>query len=124
MARIRSKHTKPEMFVRSLLHRLGYRFRLHSNKLPGTPDIVLPKYQTVIFVHGCFWHRHEGCRYAYVPKTRQEFWKNKFEQNLRRHTHVTKELLQLKWNILVVWECQLKDTDALVGTLYTTLQPH
>jgi DNA mismatch endonuclease (patch repair protein) len=81
MSRIRSKNTKPEIVVRSTLHKMGFRFRLHRKDLPGTPDIVLPKHNTVIFVQGCFWHRHQGCKYAYTPKSRAEFWEKKFAEN-------------------------------------------
>ena len=84
MSRIRGSDTKPELLVRSLLHRMGYRFRLHRKDLPGRPDIVLPKYRTVIFVHGCFWHRHKGCKYAYTPKSRTDFWQNKFQGTVER----------------------------------------
>ena len=113
MSRIRSKNTKPELRVRSLLHGLGYRFRLHSPKLPGKPDIVLPKYRTVVFVHGCFWHRHRGCKYAYKPKSRQEFWERKFSDNVNRHSEVVRELLERGWKILVVWECQVRHLDSV-----------
>ena len=85
MSAIKSKNTKPEIAVRKLLHSMGYRFRLHRKDLPGSPDIVLPKYKTVIFVHGCFWHRHENCKYATTPKTRREFWENKFQFKIFRN---------------------------------------
>jgi len=117
MFRIRSKNTKPEIRVRSLLHHMGYRFRLHQNNLPGKPDIVLPKYQTIVLVHGCFWHRHPGCRYAYTPKSRIEFWQNKFKENIDRDLKVQKELKDLGWRILVVWECELKDIEVLANKL-------
>jgi DNA mismatch endonuclease (patch repair protein) len=84
MSRIKDRNTKPEIIVRKALHRLGYRFRLHRKDLPGRPDIVLPKYKTVIFVHGCYWHRHKGCKYAYTPKSRVEFWERKFKENSER----------------------------------------
>ena len=84
MSAIKSKNTKPEIIVRKLLHSMGYRFRLHKKDLPGSPDIVLPKYKTVIFVHGCFWHRHHNCKFATTPKTRTEFWENKFKENIER----------------------------------------
>jgi DNA mismatch endonuclease, patch repair protein len=106
MSRIRSKDTKPEMIVRSLLHRMGCRFRIHMQKLPGKPDIVLPKYRTVIFVHGCYWHRHPGCKYAYTPKSRQEFWQQKFRENVKRHEVVAAQLDALGWRVIVVWECE------------------
>ena len=108
MSAIKSKNTKPEIEVRKLLHSLGYRFRLHRKDLPGTPDIVLPKYKTVIFVHGCFWHRHENCKYASIPKTRTEFWENKFKENIKRDQVNQNNLYKLGWNIVIVWECELK----------------
>jgi len=110
MSRIRSKDSSPEKAVRSLLHNMGFRFRLHRKNLPGTPDIVLPKYKTVIFVHGCFWHRHEGCKYAYTSKTRKDFWDQKFKNNIERHIKVTRELEDLGWKVHVIWECEVKDT--------------
>ncbi len=107
MSAIKSKNTKPEIAVRKLLHSMGYRFRLHRKDLPGSPDIVLPKYKTVIFVHGCFWHRHENCKYASNPKTRKEFWENKFKANVKRDKNNFKELKNLNWKVLVIWECEL-----------------
>ena len=107
MSRIRSKNTKPELIVRSMLHSAGFRFRLHVKELPGKPDIVLPKYKTVIFVHGCFWHRHEGCRFAYVPKSRTEFWSKKFEANIQKHQNVFEQLKELGWKVSVIWECEV-----------------
>lgn len=114
MSRIRSKDTKPEIAVRSLLHENGYRFRLHVNNLPGKPDIVLPKYKTVIFVHGCFWHRHSGCKFAYNPKTDVVKWKKKFRQNVDRHTKVEKELIELGWKVIIIWECEASDNDQVL----------
>ncbi len=113
MAAIKGRDTKPELTVRKLLHRLGYRFRLHRRDLPGTPDIVLPKYRTVIFVHGCFWHRHAGCRFSTNPKTRSEFWMKKFHQNIERDKRHFQEIEALNWKALVVWECELKNIDTL-----------
>ena len=107
MAKIRSKNTKPEIAVRSKLHKAGYRFRLHVAGLPGKPDIVLKKYKTIIFVNGCFWHRHKGCKYAYKPKTRVEFWDQKLNRNIKRQEEVIKELKELKWNVFIVWECEV-----------------
>ena len=107
MSAIKSKNTKPEIKVRKVLHSMGYRFRLHRKDLPGSPDIVLPKYKTVIFVHGCFWHRHENCKYASTPKTRKEFWENKFKANVKRDKNNFKELKNLNWKVLVIWECEL-----------------
>ena len=108
MSAIKSKNTKPEIAVRKLLQSMGYRFRLHRKDLPGSPDIVLPKYKTVIFVHGCFWHRHENCKYATTPKTRKEFWEKKFRENINRD-NLNQANLSLKgWKIIIIWECQLK----------------
>ncbi|MEO0509076.1 MAG: very short patch repair endonuclease [Verrucomicrobiota bacterium] len=116
MSRIRSKNTKPELVVRSMLHRLGYRFTVNgpkNKKLPGKPDIVLPKYKTVIFVHGCFWHMCPGCKYATIPKTRMEWWKAKLEGNAKRDARKQKELRQLGWRVVVVWQCELRSPVAL-----------
>ena len=108
MSRIRSKDTAPEMRVRSALHRAGYRFRLHVKDLPGTPDIILPKYKTIIEVRGCYWHRHKGCKYAYMPKTKIEFWKKKFAENITRDQRTDKELKALGWRVIIVWECETR----------------
>lgn len=113
MSRIQNRDTKPELIVRSLLHRKGYRFRLHRKDLPGKPDIVLPCFNTIIFVNGCFWHRHEGCRFAYTPQTRVDFWQNKFNQNIKRDQKVQNELLNLGWQVYVIWECETKNPHAL-----------
>lgn len=117
MARIRARDTKPELKVRSLLHRMGYRFRLCRKDLPGTPDIVLPRHHTVILVHGCFWHRHSGCKYSYTPRSRIEFWRSKFEANIRRDAEVRKHLQNLGWKVVTVWECQTKDEARLSSIL-------
>jgi len=117
MARIGSRDTLPELRVRSALHRLGYRFRVHVASLPGTPDIVLPKYSTVVLVHGCFWHRHQGCRLSYSPKTRAEFWQRKFDQNVQRDKQVLSELESLGWRVVVIWECETKDLASLEDRL-------
>ena len=109
MSRIKSKDTKPEMVIRSKLHKAGYRFRLHVKGLPGKPDIVLPKHNTIIFVNGCFWHRHEGCEYAYKPKTRVDFWNQKLNRNIKRQGEVIKELRDLEWKVLVIWECEVSN---------------
>ena len=110
MSRIRSKNTKPELIVRSLLHRMGFRFRINRKDLPGKPDIVLPKYKTVIFVHGCYWHRHPGCKGATTPKTSAkgpEFWQKKFHDNVQRDRRSQRALRQLGWRVIVVWECSV-----------------
>lgn len=108
MSRIRSKDTKPEMLVRRFLHAHGFRYRLHDKKLPGKPDIVLPKYKTVIFIHGCFWHGHEGCKYYVVPKTRTEWWVKKICRNKELDTANETGLRRQGWNILTIYECNLK----------------
>jgi DNA mismatch endonuclease (patch repair protein) len=108
MSRIKARDTKPEMLLRSLLHREGFRFRLHAKNLPGKPDIVLPRYKTVIFVHGCFWHRHSECKNATMPSTRREFWEEKFNGNIRRDALNRLVLEEAGWNVFVVWECELK----------------
>jgi DNA mismatch endonuclease, patch repair protein len=112
MAGIRGANTKPELILRRALHARGLRFRLHDKKLPGKPDIVLPKYCAVIFVHGCFWHRHEGCRYATTPATRPDFWDSKFKSNVNRDWRNLERLTALGWRSLVVWECELKASSA------------
>ncbi len=110
MSRIRGKNTAPEKLVRSALHRLGYRFRLHGKKLPGRPDIVLPKYKTVIFVHGCFWHRHRGCKNCTTPTNRREWWIEKLEGNASRDERHRESLIKLGWDSVVVWECEIEKT--------------
>lgn len=117
MAAIRGKNTKPEMRVRSLLHSLGYRFRLHRKDLPGKPDIVLPKYRVAIFVHGCFWHCHT-CRYgSVVPATRRDFWSEKRRGNVIRDRRQRRELKRAGWQVITIWECQIGDTDAIMRSL-------
>ena len=108
MAAIRGKDTKPEMIVRKYLFSQGLRFRVQVRKLPGTPDIVLPKYKTVIFVNGCFWHGHEGCKYFRLPKSNVEFWKEKIERNVARDARCETELKALGWYVIRVWECEFK----------------
>lgn len=115
MSRIRSKDTKPELLVRKFLHKNGFRYRLHVKDLPGKPDIVLPKYKTVIFIHGCFWHGHEGCKYYVVPKTRTEWWLNKIGTNTTNDINAENLLKAAGWNIIKIWECELKKT-SLEGT--------
>ena len=108
MSRIKAKNTKPEMLVRRFLHANGFRYKLHDKSLPGKPDIVLPKYKTAIFVHGCFWHGHKRCKYFVVPKTRTEWWLNKIEGNVANDVKAMKALKKDGWGIINVWECQLK----------------
>ncbi|MGG9960209.1 very short patch repair endonuclease [Ferruginibacter sp. SUN106] len=121
MSRIKGKDTKPEMLVRKFLHAHGFRYKLHDKKLPGKPDIVLPKYKTVIFVHGCFWHGHSGCKYYVVPKTRTEWWRNKINKN-KLKDHIAIRALRLAgWKVVEVWECNLK-TAFLETTLQQLLQ--
>lgn len=108
MSGIRGRDTKPELLLRRALHALGFRYRLHGRDLPGRPDIVLPRHRAVVFVHGCFWHRHAGCRYASTPATRPEFWANKFRKNVERDLRNQEALLATAWRVAVVWECALK----------------
>ena len=117
MSAIRCKDTRPELAVRSALHRLGYRFRIHARNMPGRPDIVLPKYRTVVFVHGCFWHRHPGCHFAYSPSSRQEFWQQKFTKNQERDRQVQQRLREEGWSVLVVWECEAGNFETLANEL-------
>jgi DNA mismatch endonuclease (patch repair protein) len=108
MSRIRSRDTKPELIVRRILHSAGFRFRLNVRTLPGSPDIVLPKYKIAIFVHGCFWHRHPGCKFAYSPKSRVDFWQKKFDENVARDEHKKRALEELGWHVVEVWECETR----------------
>lgn len=108
MSRIRSKDTKPEKIIRSILHKLGFRFRINRKDLPGKPDIVLPKYRTVIFVHGCFWHQHEGCKIASKPKSNSEYWKAKFTKNVVRDKKNQEDLHSLGYRTIIIWECEVK----------------
>ena len=111
MSSIRSRDTGPEKLLRSILHRMGFRFRICRKDLPGKPDIVLSRYRTVIFVNGCFWHRHNGCRDAKIPKTNTEFWLSKLNANVERDIRVQDQLESLGWNILVVWACEIKNNN-------------
>ena len=117
MSGIKGKNTKPEIIVRSLLFKMGYRFRIHVNNLPGKPDIVLHKHNIVIFVHGCFWHRHENCKFSYMPKSNVEFWINKFEKTLMNDQYNQIELNRSNWKVQIVWECQTRDRQVLEDTL-------
>jgi DNA mismatch endonuclease (patch repair protein) len=117
MRAVKRAHTGPEIVVRQALHALGLRFRLHRRDLPGSPDIVLAKFRTVVFVHGCFWHRHPDCRYATTPKSRQEYWLPKFESNVERDARKEAQLRELGWRVLVIWECETKSLEALEARL-------
>ena len=108
MSRIRSGDTRPELIVRSLVHRLGARFRLRVKSLPGTPDLVFPGRRKVIFVHGCFWHTHQNCKLSRMPSTRSDFWSKKLTANVARDKRITDELLTLSWRVLVIWECHVR----------------
>ena len=116
MAKISSKHTKPEMKVRRFLHARGIRYRLHVKALPGTPDLVLPKYKTVIQVRGCFWHQH-SCSEGRIPKTRRDFWASKLSRNVERDKENDEKVKKLGWSLIVIWECDLKSTDKLLNRM-------
>lgn len=113
MSQITGKDTKPEIEVRKMLHHMGYRFRLHRKDLPGHPDIVLAKYKTVIFVHGCYWHRHQDCNLLYTPKTHVDFWEKKFSENVVRDFRNQEELAKLGWRVGIIWECETENQDVL-----------
>ena len=123
MGRIKGRDTKPEKIVRSLLHRMGYRFRLQRRDLPGRPDIVLPKYQTVIFVHGCFWHGHRGCGRAKRPISNTDFWNTKIDRNIERDAETQAALRAAGWRVLTLWQCKMKDTEALAGQFSEFFEP-
>ena len=122
MSAVKSKNTKPEILVRKVLHAMGYRFRLHVKELPGKPDIVLPKYKTVIFVNGCFWHRHEGCKYASTPTTNIDFWNAKFAENVARDKKKCQEIQEKGWQVIVIWTCEINNTAALGERLKMLLE--
>ena len=117
MSRVPSRNTTPERIVRSVLHRMGYRFRLHVKGLPGKPDIVLRKHNLVIFVHGCFWHKHQGCKISHIPKSNTGFWLDKFEKNVHRDREKQRELIELGWRVEKIWECQARDWSKLFSRL-------
>ena len=117
MSRIRNKGTKPEVTLRKALFARGFRYRVNVGTLPGKPDIVLPRYKTVIFVHGCFWHGHPGCKYAYTPKSNTEFWVNKISGNRERDAVVKRKLEESGWKVIVVWECEIKHVKDLANLL-------
>ena len=122
MSRIKGENTTPEIIVRKLLHSMGYRFRLHESKLPGKPDIVLPRHEKIIFVHGCFWHGHGRCSRATLPSTNIDFWRKKISGNKLRDVKVRRELRYSGWKVSVIWQCQLKDITRLKGRLLEFLQ--
>ena len=122
MSRIRGRDTRPEMIVRRIAHALGFRFRLHRKDLPGRPDIVFPRHQAVIVVHGCFWHRHPGCKRASSPKTREGYWQNKFEDNVVRDKRNETALRDLGWKVMVIWECETKDHEAVAARIESFLR--
>ncbi len=113
MSLVRAKNTGPEMTVRRLLHAMGYRYRLHGKKLPGKPDLVFAGRRKVIFVHGCFWHRHEGCRFSGMPKSNRDFWSEKFGRNMARDRDSYMKLHEAGWKVLVIWQCELRDLEAV-----------
>lgn len=117
MRKVRSKDTKPEMVVRKLIFSMGYRYRLHDRKLPGTPDLVFPGRKKVIFVHGCFWHQHDGCKLARMPKSRMPFWTTKLSMNRERDDRNMAYLTELGWSVLVIWECQLQNPSRISDTV-------
>lgn len=126
MSKIQSKDTKPELALRKALFAKGFRYRVNDKRLQGKPDIVLPKYKTIIFVHGCFWHRHENCKYAYIPKTNIKFWENKLTSNIKRDKANAEKLTALGWNVLTVWECEIRhkykhDITPLIDRISTAL---
>ena len=123
MSRIRSANTSPERRVRSLLHRMGIRFRLHRKDLPGRPDIVLPGRRMVVLVHGCYWHRHSGCRFAYSPKSNSDFWQAKFQENVSRDKRQNCHLRELGWQVVTVWECETRDLERLAERLGSEIPP-
>ena len=121
MRRVRSKDTTPEMRVRRLVHGMGYRYRLHAKDLPGTPDLTFRRRKKVVFVHGCYWHRHPGCRRTSTPSTRRDYWQAKFDRNVARDEKAVAALEADGWDVLVVWECETKDAGALRETLSSFL---
>ena len=123
MAGIRGKNTRPERIIRSAVHCTGFRYRLHDRRLPGSPDLVLPKYRAVIFVHGCFWHRHRGCAYSTIPASRSEFWQAKFESNVKRDSMNYRKLLDAGWQVVILWECGIRhDMEELFPLLISCLK--
>jgi DNA mismatch endonuclease, patch repair protein len=124
MAANKSRNTKPELAIRRMLHAMGFRFRLHRKDLPGCPDVVLPKYKTVILVNGCFWHQHAGCKLASKPATRQEFWETKLSRNVERDSENAAKLAALGWRVIFVWECELQKSNDLAQRLAFSVKNH
>jgi len=123
MSRVASRNTRPEIAVRRVLHRLGYRFRLHQDNLPGSPDIVLPRQRIAVFVHGCFWHGHSGCVRAARPSTNVEFWNRKLDVNIQRDVAVQEKLAAAGWTPIVLWQCTLKSSDSIERAILVGLEP-
>ncbi len=117
MSRVKGRDTKPEIVVRSIIHRMGFRFRLHQRDLPGTPDIVLPRHKKVVLIHGCFWHSHKGCSRSKRPTTNVEFWNSKIEGNIERDKRSCRSLRRMGWKVLVVWQCETRNPEKLLGKL-------
>ncbi|QEC41502.1 very short patch repair endonuclease [Pseudobacter ginsenosidimutans] len=126
MSRIKSKNTKPELLVRKFLHSKGFRYKLNDKTLPGKPDLVLPKYRTIIFIHGCFWHGHEGCKFFVVPKTRTEWWLNKIAINTANDQKAALALMKQGWQVIIIWECELKpnNIELTLSQLFSELKPN
>jgi DNA mismatch endonuclease (patch repair protein) len=123
MAKIKGKNTAPELAVRSLLHRAGLRFRIHVRALPGTPDIVLPRHRTIVFIHGCFWHRHSGCKIATTPQTHKKFWADKFARNVANDRKHLRQLRRLGWRVVTIWSCQLQNPNRILARIEKALFP-
>lgn len=115
MSRIRSKNTQPELAVRKILTKLGWRYRLHVSKLPGKPDVVIAKKKLVIFINGCFWHQHKGCKRQFIPKTNINYWQKKLQRNVERQKENIKTLKKLRWHVIIVWECQVNNEKYIIG---------
>jgi DNA mismatch endonuclease (patch repair protein) len=122
MALVKSKDTGPEMIVRRLVYSLGYRYRLHSTKLVGKPDLVFASRKKVIFVHGCFWHRHSGCKHATTPATRQDYWLTKFSRTVERDKRTIDELKNIGWDVFIIWECEVKNTNQIISAIINFLE--
>ena len=123
MSKIKGKDTRPELIVRKILYKKGYRYRLHGTKVIGKPDIIFEKRKKIIFVHGCFWHRHENCKYSTFPKTNRAFWNKKFDDNIKRDDTVKKQLLEMGYNVMIIWECQTKDVSSLEAKMLEFIGP-